>query len=140
MRSPIQMVLPAGDATGYYPTVYKSQASHTARGIGPLYASLKTDGGEEIGASIIDSLARLRWQLRVNWLTRELEDRRVIDINAQQTDAGQQSAQLRYRYLNWSLVRVVKIISCVIINGIKSQFLCTVCCCLVQIEETSDFV
>ncbi|KRY59272.1 hypothetical protein T02_12089 [Trichinella nativa] len=71
MRSLIQMVLQAGDATGYYLTVYKSQASHTARDIRPLYASLKTDGGGETGASITESLARLRWQLRVNWLTRE---------------------------------------------------------------------
>ncbi|KRX78942.1 hypothetical protein T06_5320 [Trichinella sp. T6] len=67
MRSLIQMVLQAGDATGYYLTVYKSQA----RDIRPLYASLKTDGGGETGASITESLARLRWQLRVNWLTRE---------------------------------------------------------------------
>ncbi|KRZ78435.1 hypothetical protein T10_8005 [Trichinella papuae] len=56
MRSPIRMVLPAGDATGYCPTVYENQANDMAEGTGPLFLSLKTDSGHrEFGPRSIGS-------------------------------------------------------------------------------------
>ncbi|KRZ44504.1 hypothetical protein T4C_7328 [Trichinella pseudospiralis] len=61
MQSPIRMVLPAGDATGYCPIVYENQATDMAEGTGPLFPSLKTDSGGEAGSRLPRVWATLRW-------------------------------------------------------------------------------